>query len=120
MISYQSMLFLLKGEFKMTQLKCSVRNCMHNDKQLCAKGDITIGGSSADAPNETRCESFQQKTTSASNSLGHPSKNIEVDCEAANCIFNKECKCNAEEIGIAGSNACSCAETECGSFTCSC
>ncbi len=31
----------------MTQLKCSVKNCMYNEEHLCSKGDITIGGRDA-------------------------------------------------------------------------
>ena len=62
-----------KGEFEMTRLKCSVKNCMYNEDKLCAKSDI-----------------------------------------------NQDCKCHADEIGIAGSNACCCSETECASFDCQC
>lgn len=104
----------------MTQLKCSVKNCMYNDEQLCSKGDIMIGGQDASKPNETRCESFRERTGSMTNSVGHPSREIEVGCQATNCRFNENCKCSANEIGIAGSNACSCAETECASFECQC
>ena len=104
----------------MTQLKCSVRNCMFNDDKLCSKGNITIGGQTASKPNETRCESFQERTERMTNSVGHPSKEIDVHCYAEKCDFNDDYKCHAESIGIAGSNACSCAETECASFDCHC
>lgn len=104
----------------MTQLKCSVKNCMYNSAQLCSKGDIMIGGNSATASNETRCESFQERNGSASNSTKSASNSIEVGCQAAKCRFNENCRCSAKEIGIAGSNACSCAETECASFECNC
>lgn len=103
----------------MTQLKCSVRNCTYNADELCAKGDIMVGGKSATASNETRCESFKERTESASNAVGDSGyENIDVGCMATECVFNEERKCSAEEIGIAGSNACSCAETECASFAC--
>lgn len=106
----------------MTQLKCSVKNCMYNDNddQLCSKGDIMIGGQSATASNETRCESFQERRSSATNSVGSPRESIKVGCKAENCVFNEACKCSAQEIGIAGSNACNCTETECASFECKC
>ncbi len=104
----------------MTRLKCAVKNCIYNQEQLCGKGDIMIGGQDAKAPNETRCESFQERRDSASNSVGHPDKEIDVKCHATNCHFNENCKCSAEEIGIAGSNACVCSETECASFECRC
>lgn len=104
----------------MTRLKCTVHNCMYNSEELCSKGDIMIGGKSATRGNETCCESFKERRESASNAVGHPSKNIDVDCEATKCVFNEDCKCHAEEIGIAGSRACTCAETECASFECAC
>lgn len=104
----------------MTRLKCAVRNCMYNEDQLCAKGDIVIGGQDAKVPNETCCESFRERNGSATNSVGHADKEISVKCHATNCQFNEDCKCSAKEIGIAGSNACACAETECASFECNC
>lgn len=102
----------------MTQLKCSVETCMYNDEHLCAKGDIMVGGQSATVPNETRCESFKERTGSASNSAGSASREIQVKCKAEKCVFNKELRCSAQEIGIAGRSACSPAETECASFEC--
>lgn len=87
----------------MTQLKCSVKNCMYNEEQLCSKGDITIGGQDASKPNETCCESFRERSGNMMNSIGQPSKEISVRCQATNCDFNEGCKCNAKEIGIAGS-----------------
>ncbi len=105
----------------MTQLKCSVKNCMYNEEHLCSKGDITIGGNDASKPNETCCESFRERSERMTNAVvGHPSKNISVRCQATNCDFNEDCRCSAKEIGIAGSNACSCGETECASFDCHC
>ena len=54
------------------------------------------------------------------NSVGHACEDTDVKCHATNCGFNQNCKCQAEEIGIAGSNACTCGETECASFDCHC
>ncbi len=105
----------------MTQLKCSASNCMYNDNPLCSQGDITIGGRDAAKPNETCCESFRERTGSMMNAVvGSPSKEVSVRCQATNCGFNEDCKCSAKEIGIAGSNACTCGETECASFDCHC
>ena len=44
----------------MTRLKCSVKNCMYNEEQLCSKSDIMVGGQDASKPNETRCDSFRK------------------------------------------------------------
>ncbi|MEY8518702.1 DUF1540 domain-containing protein [Lachnospiraceae bacterium 29-84] len=104
----------------MTRLRCSARNCMYNEDQLCSKGDIEIGGRGASKPNETCCESFQERRGGMKNSVGRPQKEVEIDCRATNCNFNQDCKCCADEIGIAGSNACNCGETECASFDCQC
>ena len=93
---------------------------MYNEEQLCSKGDITIGGQDASKPNETCCESFRERSGNMMNSIGQPSKEISVRGQATNWDFNEGCKCNAKEIGIAGSNACSCGETECASFDCHC
>ena len=98
----------------MTRLKCSVKNCMYNEDHLCAKNDIMVGGQDASKPNETRCDSFRERTDSMSNSVGSAKPETSVGCHAQNCRFNEDCKC------IAGSNACCCSETECASFDCQC
>lgn len=102
----------------MTKLDCSVTSCMYNQDRYCSKGDITVGGSNATSAGETCCESFREKG-SMSNSTGHPSQTIDVDCEATNCVHNEKCKCHATSIGIGGgSSACQCKETECADFRC--
>ncbi len=104
----------------MTQLDCSVVNCRYNEDSCCCRSGITVGGSSATASNETCCGSFAEKTSStASNSVGEPEKPTEVSCEAKKCVYNEDCECTASGIGVAGSNACCCGETECGTFRCS-
>lgn len=101
----------------MTRLDCSVTSCMYNQDNYCSKGDITIGGRNAACSGDTCCESFHKRGTGAgTNSISHPSANIEVDCEAQECKFNANCKCSASHIGIQGRDACECKQTECGSF----
>ena len=103
----------------MTQLDCAVSNCMYNKDHYCGKGDITIGGANATVSSETCCESFREKGSGTSNSCGHPSSTIDIDCEAKKCIYNEDCKCQAGHIGVGGSSqACDCKETECASFCC--
>ena len=104
----------------MIRLKCSVKNCMYNEEQLCSKSDIMVGGQDASKPNETRCDSFRERSESMTNSTGTARPETSVGCHAENCRFNQGCQCQAEEIGIAGSNACCCSETECASFDCQC
>ncbi|MFP3155145.1 DUF1540 domain-containing protein [Lachnospiraceae bacterium ZAX-1] len=101
----------------MTQLNCSVDHCMYNKEKSCCKGDIMIEGKDAMEKRSTCCGSFRERTgNSLSNSMATPSKNIEVDCEAEKCVYNHANKCDADQIGISGGNACHCEETECASF----
>ena len=48
--------------------------------------------------------------------LEHPSKMIDIDCEAVKCIYNSDYKCNADNVKIGGSNACDCQQTSCATF----
>ena len=99
----------------MTILDCSVTGCMYNEANCCHKGNIKVEKESED----TCCGSFAERgDRCAKNVTGAAPKNIEVACCAANCVFNKEEKCSADHIGIAGGNACNCRETECASFCC--
>jgi hypothetical protein len=43
-----------------------------------------------------------------------------VSCMACDCRFNRQQKCEASHIGIAGGHADSSRETECQSFSCNC
>lgn len=105
----------------MTQLKCSAQTCMYNEDHYCCKGDIMVEGRDAQDSTGTCCASFRERNGEASaSSMEHPSRNIDVDCEAVRCVFNDDCKCSAREIGIAGSHACHCDDTECASFECEC
>lgn len=103
----------------MTFLDCSVTGCMYNADRCCSKGDIKVEGKEATSHVETCCGSFRERgAESTENAAKRISKLSDVECEACNCTFNEEGKCNAEHIGIAGGDACKCAETECASFCC--
>lgn len=101
----------------MTNLDCSVRNCLFNESKRCCKGDIKVGGEEASKPDETCCGSFKERARDVySNVSGQPSDRIDVKCVATNCRFNESWKCSASHIGIAGSSAKRWEETECSSF----
>lgn len=103
----------------MTKLQCSAANCFYNEDKCCCKGDIMVEGKDAKNAWGTCCASFREKKNdSARNAVLKPDKNVEVDCHACNCVHNKDCKCEAEHIGIGGSHACQCGQTECMSFCC--
>lgn len=101
----------------MTNLDCSVVNCLHNRDNTCCLDSIHVDGSGAKVTEETCCKSFTKKGANASmNCASEPKKPTDVACDAVDCIYNEECRCDAEHIGIAGRDACSCTQTECASF----
>lgn len=103
----------------MTFLDCSVTGCIYNADECCCKGDIMVEGKEAERKSQTCCASFVERHAEGSaNATKRISKMIDVACEACNCAFNKEKKCSAEHIGIAGGDACESRETECASFRC--
>ena len=103
----------------MTFLDCSVTGCAYNDDQCCTKENINVEGTNAKEMSETCCSSFKEKGCGcATNVQKTAAKETDVMCEATHCIYNDDCKCSADHIGIAGGNACRCTETECASFCC--
>lgn len=103
----------------MTNLDCSVTNCTYNKDNACCLDNIHVDGSNAKITEDTCCKSFvERKEGSMMNSLGTAKKPTDVTCEATCCIYNEECRCDAEHIGIAGREACCCGQTECASFRC--
>ena len=103
----------------MTMLDCSVTGCVYNEDKCCCKGDIMVEGRDAKNNADTCCASFKERSANgASNVEKRISKMIDVACEACNCKFNKDKKCSAEHIGIAGGDANDSKETECASFSC--
>ena len=105
----------------MPLLVCSAQKCVYNNGMYCSKGDIQVEGADANAPQDTCCASFKERSKDqAASSMGTPSQTIDVDCKARHCCFNEDCKCTANKIGIVGAAACECEQTECGSFECHC
>ena len=45
-----------------------------------------------------------------------PENRLEVECEAVNCVYNKDRCCEAEHIGITGGDTTEAQGTECSSF----
>lgn len=106
----------------MPKLKCSVKNCYYNESNKCCRNEIKVQGQDATVVDATYCGSFKEKldATTAKNSYCEkgPETNLDVKCEAKNCIFNDNKKCHAGEIGIEGNGARHESQTECGSFEC--
>lgn len=105
----------------MTKLDCLVTACVYNEEKSCCKDGIIVVGDDAANSGDTCCGSFRQRNGDrVKDSVLHPSKMTEVDCEATNCVYNKNCRCKAEHVGINGSSACDCRDTECATFKCEC
>ena len=104
----------------MAELGCGVRNCVYNKEEYCCKGDIFVGGRQAKKEDDTCCESFvDRKGNTYTSAMDHPSRTIQIDCEAAKCMYNRDYKCHADAVEIEGNrSACSCGETICGTFKC--
>ena len=109
-----------RGLVCMAQLKCTVENCTYNKDNLCAKGDILIGGKYATGVDGTCCESFVERREGFDafvSSLSHPSRVTNIDCEASKCIYNVDYNCKAEKVDIGGCGACRRKETACATFS---
>lgn len=103
----------------MPELKCTVQTCMHNQECLCRLDRIRVSGAHAKQSGDTSCDSFRaQEGTSCSNAAGEPSAASAIDCQAAECRYNQDCRCTAGRISVEGNGACRCQETECATFSC--
>ncbi|WOC31707.1 MULTISPECIES: DUF1540 domain-containing protein [Caproicibacterium] len=107
----------------MTNLKCSVTECINNSSRNCCRPDIMVGGKSACGCEQTCCADFEQKSgsDSAQNSCGcsSPNPQLHIRCEAEKCIYNQQGECSADDVAVRGSNCqnATCkSETECGTF----
>lgn len=102
----------------MTKLDCNVVTCTYNSNKKCKRENITVGGNEAIKPSETACESFYPKGTNTMTSLDDagPKAALNVACKAVTCVYNKDKKCTADHIAIAGIHAVATGETECGTF----
>lgn len=106
----------------MPELKCTVQTCMHNQDFYCDLGEIRVGGSSARTPEETSCDSFEERKsgTYTTNAIHEGQPTSKIECQATGCKYNEKCQCHAGKISVEGSQACHCGDTECATFTCGC
>ena len=106
-----------KEEPFMTKLECDVKTCLHNADNCCCKGAILVEGGQAKHAGETCCASFDENRGNAfKNLFKTPETSLEVSCEAVSCVYNEDCRCQADKISIGGGKACQCEQTECASF----
>ena len=100
----------------MNNLMCSVNTCTHNKDNLCCRESIGIAGKNTITANFTSCEIFRRKDGGFTNSIETPKSTLNIVCEAENCIYNNNQKCEANNVSIEGSYALSEIQTECGTF----
>ncbi len=105
----------------MSYLRCNARNCSNNQNDLCLREGIRVDGASADAKNETCCNSFTQRGENYSNVVSRNSRaqpETDIQCDVRTCSYNRDCACSAPSVDISGPTACSCRETQCSTFDC--
>ncbi|MDD6234439.1 MAG: DUF1540 domain-containing protein [Lachnospiraceae bacterium] len=101
----------------MTNLGCCVENCVHNEDNMCCRGNIKVDGHKAHDAGETCCASFQDcGCHGATNSTHRPNAKIEVACDASNCMYNNNMMCSAGHIDVKHSGNTVHGETECATF----
>ena len=116
----------------MPELKCTVQTCVHNNQFLCSLDSIKVGGENARNPQETCCDSFQERKEgggymnsiqssmhAASDCACVDCKASSIDCKAQNCMYNEGCQCHAGKISVEGGSASDSSGTECATFKCS-
>ena len=101
----------------MTNLRCGVTNCAHNEECLCEKKEIKVSGDHADVPEQTCCSSFRDSTGSTKNvSTGSASIETNIGCSAKSCLYNEHEKCTASSIEVSGRGAQKSEQTLCSTF----
>ncbi len=102
----------------MTDLGCCVKNCVHNEDNMCCRGEIKIGGKTAKDSCCTCCSSFEDRGSCgcSKNATHNPDSKIEVACDATNCMYNDNMKCSAQHIDVKHSKDLIHGQTECATF----
>lgn len=91
-------------------LFCLARNCSHNYDHECTAGYINVRGVSATNSQETTCSSFWDDSVMFLSNLikcGDKTDPQNIKCEAKNCKYNNDRKCEADNVVI-NSNYFSC------------
>ena len=104
----------------MNKLECQVTTCQHYCDNLCCLPGIQVEGPAAQKSDQTCCNSYEEIHEGWENSAySHdPSVDSAIDCKAKNCVYNNDCKCEAECVcvGCCCGNVTAKSETECCTF----
>lgn len=105
-------------------LKCGVNTCTYFYDHRCSKSVIKVTGDDALREDETNCSSYHKRDRHAEDDYNLEigtidniiSDYLSVNCEALNCIYNRNELCYAKDIKIDGTRAKHSEETFCSSF----
>ena len=105
-------------------LKCGVDTCTYYYDNRCSKSMIKVTGFDANKEDETNCSSYHRKDRIAFDSYNLEIGTIDdiiteylsVNCDAVNCLYNRNLLCYAKDIKIDGTNAKKYIDTFCSSF----
>ncbi|HVJ48798.1 DUF1540 domain-containing protein [Desulfitobacterium sp.] len=115
----------------MEKLKCKAVNCLHNYNTLCGADEIQVQGGQAMGGRATFCGTFNSRNLgNYVSSMGnmnyggaaeqvfsdHPSMEPHVLCNAVNCAYNVEQKCDADAVQIQNEVSSTAEQTECQTF----
>ena len=116
----------------MGRLTCSAGNCVNNVNGLCSANKIDVKGFNSHTSSETECEVFAPKGfVNAVKNLGNMNipgeirqvfnrddieMSPDIKCEAANCVYNVNSACIADNVIIYGPDADTSEGTECETF----
>lgn len=101
----------------MPNLRCDVRNCSYNEECHCCLSQIQVGHQGSNNPEATNCESFVESEYVASNCSMCAQSEVQIECSATNCVFNKAHSCYAVDVDINGATtACHLEDTCCNTF----
>lgn len=106
----------MKGDYIMSDVKCTVTNCYYNKRTGCTAPTITVDGRNAVESRSTKCDTFIEQKPGMQSSVSQPNSDMDVRCTAMKCVYNDLERCEATDILINGKNAKVPEETCCSTF----
>ncbi len=104
------------------KLECQVTACQHYRDNLCCLKGIQVEGPAARESGQTCCASFEERHNGSwgenSTAQREPSVESSIDCKATHCVYNRDCRCEADCVcvGCLCGNVTVKSETECCTF----
>lgn len=103
----------------MKDLKCSLKECRHNQGFSCVAKAIRVDDCA-------QCGSFEVSTKKLADSMfeigdigSKPDYDVDtaIACDTTNCLFNRSCSCCANGITVLGNTETGCKRADCATFT---